>query len=304
MIVIGILLGGLLASLALGEFAVRSNGWMLLQAIVGGFLLGYGSRLALGCNIGNFLSAWASAGLNAAAFTLGMVPGVLVGTKVVEKVFLRRARLLVRRPFAPPRGVRLLLLALSALLAGWLALSSDPRATLWFVFGLAFGAIGYVSRLCWATDLRWLVAPAWGTEKMIAAVGLAIATHSVGVWLLMYAAGVAMGLSLAKGLDQVQVLIGGFIFGVGMGIAGACIFSSEWRASSGSLYSVAVFLSTILLGMPVLAHHYEWWKSVLMQPLAEVSLYHLMGPLAILPVLAFSLFLIYAPALYKRLGRA
>jgi uncharacterized membrane protein YedE/YeeE len=57
-IVIAILAGGAITSLLSGRFLVRHipNKWLALQAVLGGFLLGYGSRLALGCNIGNFLS--------------------------------------------------------------------------------------------------------------------------------------------------------------------------------------------------------------------------------------------------------
>ena len=85
-VVIAILLGGAIGALSLGEFGLKHfpNHWMLLQAVLGGFLLGYGSRLALGCNIGNYLSAWASAGLIAITFTAGMIPGVWLGTLVVE----------------------------------------------------------------------------------------------------------------------------------------------------------------------------------------------------------------------------
>lgn len=301
MIVIGILLGGMLTALALGEFAIRHipNGWMLLQALVGGLLLGYGSRLALGCNIGNFFSAWASAGLNAISFTVGMLPGLYLGTKAVERAFLPRARPLVRRTFVPPRNARPLLLALVALLTALLVLHAAPRASLWFIFGVIFGAIGYASRICWATGLRTLVAPAWGNDRAVVAIGLA--TLVAGIWLLIYVAGVSVSLTLARGLGQVQVLVGGFIFGVGMRIAGSCIFSSEWRAGGGSVYSIVVLASTVLLGMPIFAYHYEWWRSMLPQPLADVSLYNLMGPLGIAPVAAFWLLLVLPRVLPRRL---
>jgi len=120
---------------------------MLLQAILGGFLLGYGSRLALGCNIGSYLSAWASAGLNAITFTAGMIPGVRLGTLVVERFFLFKARPLPVS-FTPPLRVQRLLLVLALGIAVALyALTEGVLARLWLLFGLAFGLVGYLSRI-------------------------------------------------------------------------------------------------------------------------------------------------------------
>lgn len=287
-IVIGILLGGMIASLVLGEFSLKHlpNPWMLIQALVGGFLLGYGSRLALGCNIGNFLSAWASAGLNAISFTLGMIPGVFIGNKIFEKIFLFRAGPVTTRSLAPSQGMRISLAVLTAVLALWLAISSSPRASLFLVFGIIFGAIGCLSKLCWATGLRELVSPIWGSGKMLTAVAITIAAYSIGIWIL-YIVGAPLSLALAKGVGQLQIFIGGVIFGIGMGIGGTCIFSSEWRAGSGSIYSMVLLASTILIGMPVLAYHYQWWRSVLPQPLPNTSFYSFLGPLGILPTIVF-----------------
>ena len=64
---VGLMLGALAAACAAGKFApiwkipVRS----LLGAVVGGLLLGYGSRLAFGCNIGAYFSGILSGSLHA-----------------------------------------------------------------------------------------------------------------------------------------------------------------------------------------------------------------------------------------------
>jgi uncharacterized membrane protein YedE/YeeE len=106
-----------------------------------------------------------------------------------------------------------------------------------------------------------------------------------------------MSFALAKGVGQIQIFIGGVIFGAGMGVAGACIFSSEWRAGGGSLYSMIVLISTIALGMPILAYHYEWWVNTLPQYYPEITLYKVIGPPAILVVLAYTGTLIILPKL-------
>ncbi len=300
MIVVAILLGGMIGALALGEFGLKHfpNHWMLLQAIIGGFLLGYGSRLALGCNIGNYLSAWASAGLNAISFTAGMIPGVWLGTLIVERVFLFRARPLPVS-FTPPLWVQRLLLVLAIIVAVVLYVLSEGVLTkLWFLFGLAFGLVGYLSRICWATGLREITNPYYGGGRMVTATALAILAYAILAYPLVLVDPDNIGFALAKGVGQLQIFLGGVIFGAGMGIAGTCIFSSEWRAGGGSIYSMVVFISTIALGMPILAYHYETWLNILPQPYPNITLYKTpLGPLAILVVLAYTGALIVLPKL-------
>ena len=62
----GIILGALLASLLAGTFAPAWRVPMrsLAAAIIGGLLLGYGARVAFGCNIGAYFSGIASGSLH------------------------------------------------------------------------------------------------------------------------------------------------------------------------------------------------------------------------------------------------
>ena len=62
----GILLGALMAAGIAGRFAPvwRLPARSLLAAVIGGLLLGYGARLAYGCNIGAFFGGVASASLH------------------------------------------------------------------------------------------------------------------------------------------------------------------------------------------------------------------------------------------------
>ena len=83
---IGIVLGALLAAGLAGRFAPADTvkGRDVLTAVVGGLLLGYGARLAFGCNIGGLLAGIASGSLHgwlwlAAGFT-GTVLGVRLRT--------------------------------------------------------------------------------------------------------------------------------------------------------------------------------------------------------------------------------
>jgi len=80
----GIIAGALLASALAGRFAPT---WKIplrsaLAAIVGGLLLGYGARLAYGCNIGAYFSGIASGSLHGWVWLVAAFFGNVIGTKI------------------------------------------------------------------------------------------------------------------------------------------------------------------------------------------------------------------------------
>lgn len=81
---IGLMLGALMAAGLAGRFRpdARLPAGPLAAALVGGFLLGVGSRLATGCNIGAFFSGTASASLHGPIWLLCALPGNIVGIKL------------------------------------------------------------------------------------------------------------------------------------------------------------------------------------------------------------------------------
>ncbi|MFP3366888.1 YeeE/YedE thiosulfate transporter family protein, partial [Pseudoalteromonas sp. SIMBA_148] len=63
---IGIVVGALAAALLAGKFAPKWNIPLrsLVAAVLGGVLLGYGARLAFGCNIGAYFGGISSGSLH------------------------------------------------------------------------------------------------------------------------------------------------------------------------------------------------------------------------------------------------
>jgi uncharacterized membrane protein YedE/YeeE len=79
----GIILGAWMAASLAGRFA---PGWRvplgsLAAAVVGGLLLGYGARLASGCNIGAYFSGVASTSLHGYVWFLSALAGTYVGAR-------------------------------------------------------------------------------------------------------------------------------------------------------------------------------------------------------------------------------
>lgn len=81
---LGLVLGALTAAGLAGRFAptLRIGGRSALAALVGGLLLGYGARLAYGCNIGAFFSGAASGSVHGWVWLTAALAGTWVGVRL------------------------------------------------------------------------------------------------------------------------------------------------------------------------------------------------------------------------------
>lgn len=80
----GIMLGALLAASLAGKFAPNFNipKRSILAAIIGGLMLGYGARLAYGCNIGAYFSGIASGSVHGWLWLVFAFMGNAIGVKL------------------------------------------------------------------------------------------------------------------------------------------------------------------------------------------------------------------------------
>ncbi len=78
----GIILGALLAAILAGKFSpvLKISGRSIAAAVIGGLLLGYGARIAYGCNIGAYFSGIASGSLHGWLWLVAAFAGNVVGT--------------------------------------------------------------------------------------------------------------------------------------------------------------------------------------------------------------------------------
>jgi uncharacterized protein len=81
---VGIVLGALAAAGAAGRFAPRLalTGRSLAAAVLGGLVMGYGARIAYGCNIGAFYSGVASTSLHGWLWIVTGMAGCWVGVRM------------------------------------------------------------------------------------------------------------------------------------------------------------------------------------------------------------------------------
>lgn len=80
----GILAGAAVAAAAAGRLtgALRARPRYLAAALVGGLAMGYGARLAFGCNIGAYFSGIASTSVHGWLWIAAALPGTWVGVKL------------------------------------------------------------------------------------------------------------------------------------------------------------------------------------------------------------------------------
>ncbi|WP_242960812.1 YeeE/YedE thiosulfate transporter family protein [Clostridium peptidivorans] len=87
---IGIIAGALLATLLASQFKIKKIKSMkqVVAAILGGLLMGYGARIAFGCNIGALFSGVASMSLHGWVYMIFIFFGAWVGSKLLVKHFI------------------------------------------------------------------------------------------------------------------------------------------------------------------------------------------------------------------------
>lgn len=87
---LGIIFGALFASLAASQFKIKKikSVKQVIAAVAGGLLMGYGTRIAFGCNIGAFFSGVASYSLHGWVYAVFIFVGAWIGSKLLVKYFL------------------------------------------------------------------------------------------------------------------------------------------------------------------------------------------------------------------------
>ncbi|MGM0522404.1 MAG: YeeE/YedE family protein [Pseudomonadota bacterium] len=96
---VGIMLGALAAASLAGRFAPNFNIPLrsVVAAVIGGLMLGYGARLAFGCNIGAYFSGIASGSLHGWVWLIAAFAGNMLGVKLRPLFFVGEA---VKKPAA------------------------------------------------------------------------------------------------------------------------------------------------------------------------------------------------------------
>jgi uncharacterized membrane protein YedE/YeeE len=254
MLNLGVIAGALAAALLAREFAVRvPPRGELVKGAVGGALLGLGAMLALGCNIGGFLSATSALSLSGLVMMAGLAAGAWLGLRYLLWELEHRpgwssgsGRVLggagaagSRQPWA---GLAVLALLLAAPFV--YAQAGYGGRGLFLVFGAAFGFVFQRSRFCLVRAFREPFMTGDGEHTRAAALAVGVGTLGFAVLKFTDLKDRGDWVFPAAGMGA---LLGGLIFGVGMVLTGGCGAGSIWRVGEGQA-KLAVALVTFALG--------------------------------------------------------
>ena len=228
---IGFLLGAFGSALMAKEFALRlAPPLEMAKGFGGGILMGVGSALAIGCNVGAFYTPLINLSANGFVMMIGLIAGAFLGLKYLlwelekfpaKSSFIPAEKVeekgFDRKKIQPYLGT----LVFIGLLA-WAYIYSGRAYTEiggLLLFGSAFGVILQRCRFCYVRAFR---DPFLNGEAAIAkALAVSIILGSLGVAVLKWTGLKSDSLYVIPSFWWGS-LFGGVIFGVGMVIAGGC----------------------------------------------------------------------------------
>ncbi|MEN8119416.1 MAG: YeeE/YedE thiosulfate transporter family protein [Bacteroidota bacterium] len=258
LIVVGAFAGALFSK----EFAIRIPPiGELIKGFIGGGLMAIGATLGIGCTIGSFFSGVPALSGGAIIFTIGLFLGVIVALKYLMWEMENLPSFSTGKSFTFLAGTGKK--GDWQIWAGWIVTAtmffmayiySDNNAIMaWFIIiGLLMGLICQRSRFCIVKAFRdpFMTGEADGSVGVM--VGLLVGLVGFTVIKLF---GIGAGDASIRAREMTWVfshfwlrgIIGGFIFGVGMTIAGGCAVGTLWRVGEGQVKLWAAALGFLLI---------------------------------------------------------
>lgn len=245
-----LVLGSFAGALFSKEFAIRiPPKGELLKGFIGGGLMAIGATLGLGCTIGSFFSGVPALSGGAIIFTIGLFFGTILALKYLIWEMEKFPGMSSGKSFT--------FLAASEdkgkwqIWLGWIVsigtfilaykVAGTNGVLAWFIIsGLLMGLICQRSRFCIVKAFRdpFMTGESDGSVGVMA--GLVITL--IGFAAIKYF-GIGAGDESIRAREMTWVfghfwlrgLIGGFIFGLGMTVAGGCAVGTLWRVGEGQV---------------------------------------------------------------------
>ncbi len=262
----GLLFGAFGSALLSRQFALQmAPNWELLKGFVGGSLMGIGSVLSGGCNVGGFYTALAAGSVSGFAMMLGLLIGALIGLKYLlwemENVTVKplkekkpREGGIDWRKVQPWLGA-LFFLAL-ILWAYGLSFYAYTKAGGLLLLAAGLGLVIQRVRFCFVRSFRdpFMTGEAVATRT----VALSVMISFVGFMIIKWT-GLRPEMTYVYH-HWIGGLTGGVIFGVGMLLAGGCGSGSVWRAGEGQIKLIVAVIMFALSNS--LFKHYVFTSQV------------------------------------------
>lgn len=239
----GILIGSFVSALMARQFKIHKAPKLeYAKGLVGGILMGSGAAMAKGCNVGGFFSAVAMLSAGGFAMMIGLGVGAWVGLRYLlweMEHFPNQAVYSTPKNETEPNVFDWLeiqpylggLVAIGVIVAFYVyAFVDKTQLGGWLFFGFLIGLVMHRSRFCFVRAFRdpFMTGEAKMVKAVVGSIVIYFAGSSVIKW--AYLQEPTMGVYHPFILGS---LIGGFIFGIGMLLAGGCASGTLWRVGEG-----------------------------------------------------------------------
>lgn len=272
--------GGAFISALLGQNVKLRipTGRRIAQALIGGIIAGFGTRLAMGCNLAALFTGIPQFSFHAWLFTLGTIAGTYYGIKLsIHPLIMGKPKLLavkkVGEAIENPAYYRIQpylgIIGLAFFVFYLLNLSSNNyplNLFLAIIFGFCFGFLIQKGQICFTSAFRdlWLIGRANTAKALLW--GIAVQTIITAVF-------------LAKGMPPKVIwwagpgsLLGGVLFGIGIVIAGGCETGWMYRAVEGQIQFWVVGIGNVI-GATILTIGWDFGVfALLIEPFPRIDL--------------------------------
>lgn len=262
-IIIGMFAGALITVLLSKNFKIRvpQQKRRYVQAFIGGFIAGFGARLALGCNLAAFFTGIPQFSFHSWIFMVTTAIGTYAGVKVINtrwwrgKPNLQMKRKTAAQAKAKPENKRslqvvlglLVALAFAVVLIGY-TLNGKGLLAAAGLFGIGFGVLIERGQICFTSAFRDL----WVSGRTVMTKALAFGVLISVILTFIF---LQTGMTSVIKVSAPSTVIGGLLFGFGIVLAGGCETGWMYRAMEGQVLFWVVGLGNVI-GATVLA--YAW----------------------------------------------
>ena len=247
-----VVMGAFISSLFSREFGIRvAPVGELVKGFIGGALMGIGATVGAGCTTGGFFTGVAALSGGALALGIGFTAGTFVALRYIlwEMEALPNISMGKSYTFLPGSGKKtgwqrwlgwILIAAILYFVSTYTSKGSAMKIIGWHVlFGLILGMILQRSRYCIVRAFREPFMTGEATAPIAVIISILVAL--TGFVVLKYFGVGNAGELAVRAIEMkavyanfwLRALIGGFIFGLGMTVAGGCAVGTLWRAGEG-----------------------------------------------------------------------
>jgi uncharacterized membrane protein YedE/YeeE len=250
MLCIMLVLGSMVGALFAKEFAVRVPPiGEIIKGFIGGGLMAVGATVGIGCTIGSFFSGVPALSGGAIIFTLGLLAGTIIAFRYTMWEVEKLPGISTGKSFTLLGGTGkygawqlwlALVISIGVMVLAYSYHAKGDRVLSWFIIiGLILGFICQRSRFCIVASFRdpFMTGESHSSTGVMA--GLIVGL--IGFTLIKTLGVGAVGDVAVRAREMTWVFphfwaraaIGGFIFGLGMTVAGGCAVGTLWRTGEG-----------------------------------------------------------------------